>query len=170
VAKEIPAGSTDPWLEALAFHLLRKHAATEGDAALESDSGKIGATAALRFCPGTHRRNHARQRRAQEIQKAKVSTDRLDAAAVFRALRTELQELHDAREVFTGSSPGDARDVRTSGDRASFADAAMSERQYHTKNCSSVTTEQTKMKAAIIAAPPRAGRSDAGIFRNRQKA
>src|SRR6266403_1413982 len=54
VAKEIPAGSTDPWLKALAFHLLRKHAATEGDAALESDSGKIGATAALRFCPGTH--------------------------------------------------------------------------------------------------------------------
>src|SRR6267142_669751 len=70
------------------------------------------------------------------------------------------------------SSPEAARAMpvtsRTSGDRASFADAAMSERQYHTKNCSSVTTEQTRMKAAIIAAGIKisqgiTGRKDAEI-------
>src|SRR5712692_5767198 len=42
----------------------------------------------------------------------------------------------------------------TSGERACFEDAAMSDRQYETKNCSSKITEQTKMIAAIIVGSP----------------
>ena len=101
----------DVWFEELAFHLLRKHAAAEGNTALKGYGGKIRALATLRVGPRAHRRNHACQGRAQEVQKAKVSANRLDASAVFRAFRTELQELHDAREVLAGSSPGDASDI-----------------------------------------------------------
>ena len=97
--------------EELTFHLLREHAAAEGDAAFEGDGGKICAMAALRFRPGVHRRNHACQGRAQETQETEVRADRLNAAAVFRALRTELQELHDAGEVFSRSRTGNAGNV-----------------------------------------------------------
>src|SRR5437899_1163875 len=42
----------------------------------------------------------------------------------------------------------------TSGESARFEDAAMSDRQYETKNCSSKIMEQTRMIAAIIAGSP----------------
>src|ERR1700752_4358097 len=46
----------------------------------------------------------------------------------------------------------------TSGERACLADAAIRERQKDTKNCSNKTTEQTRMRAAIIGAPPPAAK------------
>src|SRR5229473_4765835 len=47
----------------------------------------------------------------------------------------------------------------TSAERTCFEDAAMSERQYETKNCSNAAAEKTKMTLAIIGAPRRAGRA-----------
>src|SRR5467141_826929 len=110
VAKKT-AGQAGCQSEVLRVHLLREHVPAEGDAALQGDRGEIGALSAFRFRPGAHRRNDPSNRRAQEIQEAKISVDRLDAVAVFRAFRTELQKLHDTFEIIAGSESLDPRNV-----------------------------------------------------------
>jgi hypothetical protein len=95
----------------LAFHLLGEHAAAESDAALEGDGGKVSAAAALGFRPGLHGRNQPRNGCAHETEKAEVSADSLNAAAIFRTLGTKLQELHNASEVFSGCGAGNASDI-----------------------------------------------------------
>jgi hypothetical protein len=101
----------EPTARQLAFHLLGEHAAAESDAALKSDGGKVSATAALRVRPGLHRGDQPRHGRAYETEKAEVGADGLDAAAILGPLGTEMQELHDAREVFSGSGAWNARNV-----------------------------------------------------------
>src|SRR5258706_13263312 len=110
VAKKI-AGQAGCQSEVLRVHLLREHVPAEGDAALQGDRGEVGALSAFRFRPGVHRRKNPSNRRAQEIQEAEIDVDRLDAVAVFRAFRAELQKLHDTFEIITGSKPLDPRYV-----------------------------------------------------------
>src|SRR3984893_17656499 len=100
-----------PKSEVLGVHLLCEHVPAEGDAALQGDRGEIGALSAFRFRPGAHRRNDTSNRRAQEVQETEIGVDRLDAVAVFRTFRTELQKLHDTFEIITGSESLDPRNV-----------------------------------------------------------
>src|SRR5712691_12235253 len=100
-----------PSNELSGVHLLREHVPAEGDAALQGDRGEIGALSAFRFHPSPHRGNQPRKRRAQETQEAEIGADRLDAVAVFRAFRTELQKLHDALEIIARSGPQDTCNV-----------------------------------------------------------
>jgi len=74
-------------------------------------SREIGAVSAFQFRPALHGRNNPSKRGSQEIQEAEIGANRLDAVAVFRAFRAELQKLHDALEIVTGSQPLDARNV-----------------------------------------------------------
>src|SRR6266704_2253055 len=107
-----------PRKEVSAVHLLREHIPAEGDAALQGDCGEVRTLSAFRFRPGPHGRNNPSKRGPQEIQEAEIGSDRLDAVAVFRALRTELQKLHHALEIITGSDPLDARNVLDLGREA----------------------------------------------------
>jgi len=93
------------------IHLLRQHVPAEGDAALQGDRGKVGAVAAFRFRPGPHRWDNPRKGRAHEAQQAEIGANGLDAVSVFRALRAELQELHNTFEVIAGSGSLNARHV-----------------------------------------------------------
>src|SRR5260370_15361447 len=111
VEKETAGRSRMAGNEVSGVHLLREHVPAEGNAALQGDRGKIGALSAFRLRPGMHRRNQPSNRRAQEIQEAEIGADRLDAVAVFRAFRAELQKLHDTSEIITGRDPLDARNV-----------------------------------------------------------
>src|SRR5258708_1023884 len=101
VAKETPGQDRMPWNEVSGVHLLCEHVPAEGNAALQGDRGEIGALSAFRFRPGMHRRNRPRNRRAEEAQETEIGADRLDAIAVFRAFRAEMQKLHDAFEIIT---------------------------------------------------------------------
>ncbi len=121
VAKEIVRQRrVKPRKEVSAVHLLREHIPAEGDAALQGDCGEVRTLSAFRFRPGPHGRNNPSKRGPQEIQEAEIGSDRLDAVAVFRALRTELQKLHHALEIITGSDPLDARNVLDLGRENSF--------------------------------------------------
>src|SRR5689334_7182364 len=57
----------------------------------------------------------------------------------------------------------------TSGDNACFAETAMMERQYQKKNCKKSAAEQTRMIAAIIAAPPQGVQAPAALLHSRAR-
>ena len=84
-----------------------------------------------------------------------VDADGANLAAIFGPVRAEQQELDDPWEVLAGGrrrEPGDILNFRREDVVA--VDAAITDRQYGTKNCRKKTIEQPRMIAAIIGAPP----------------
>lgn len=95
----------------LGFQLLGKHVSTERNAAFESYRRKIGTLPAFSFRPGAQCRNKSRYGGANKAQEAEVGSDSLNTIAVFRAVRTELQELNDPRKIFAARGAFNACDV-----------------------------------------------------------
>jgi len=93
---------------------LGEKVAAEGDAAIESDGRKVGATAALGFDPRTAGRYKARQICSNKVEQAEIGADSADCAAILRSIRAQVQELGDAGKVLAGGSmrqPGDIENL-----------------------------------------------------------
>ena len=71
---------------ALDFDLLRQHIAAESDAPIQGDRCKVRALAPLAFRPGAQGRRCFCQRRSHQVQQPEISSNRPNAAAIFRAL------------------------------------------------------------------------------------
>src|SRR5258708_5489567 len=97
--KEIRAGKK------LGTHLLRKQVPAEGDTASQRNRGKVGTLPALDFRPRQKCRNDPSQGGTQKVEEVEVGIDGANLAAIVGACRAELQELHHAQEILTGSGP-----------------------------------------------------------------
>lgn len=98
-------------MEESSVNLLGEHVAAKGDAPLQSDGCKIRTMAPLRLGPGLHGGNQSGDSGSQKAQHAEISADCLDALAILWPFRTQIEELHDAIEVFAGRSSLYAGDV-----------------------------------------------------------
>ncbi len=78
----------------LSVHLLREHIPAERDTSVQGHRRKVSTLAAFHLRPVNQRRYNARHCRAQKGQQAEISVNGANAAAVFGALRAELQELN----------------------------------------------------------------------------
>lgn len=78
-----------------------EHIPAEGDAAFESYSGEIRALPAFRIRPCAQGRNDPGQRGADKSQEVEIGANGLNPAAIFRPVRTELQQLNNSSEILT---------------------------------------------------------------------
>src|SRR5271168_2818828 len=104
----------------LRVHLLGQHVPAEGNSAVEGDCRKIRALRALEFGPGLDRRHYASERGAKKTDEAVVRADGLHAAAFFRTLWAEVQELNNTREVVPACALGEPGDVLHFGRQSLF--------------------------------------------------
>lgn len=85
----------------LRLQLLGEHVSTEGDAAFESHSREISTLAAFRLRPCAQGRDDSCNGGANKAEETEVGPNSLNPAAIFRAVRTEMQELNYASEILT---------------------------------------------------------------------
>src|SRR5690242_15044153 len=85
--------------EAILLHLLGKQITAESDAPPQNYCGEVTALCAFLVGPRLERRGNASDCGAKQAEQPIVQGHRADAAAFVGTVRTELQNLNDAREV-----------------------------------------------------------------------
>jgi len=99
----------------LRFDLLSEQVAAEGDAAIQSNGGKVGATAAFALGPAANRGRDAPANCLQEVKHSEVSANRANLTAIFGPIGAEPEELDHPTEVFSRGrrrKPSDVLDFR----------------------------------------------------------
>ena len=99
----------------LRVDLLREHVAAEGDSTVKGNGRKVSTLSAFHLGPSLQRRDDARHGGADDVQQAEVKINGAYASAFFRAFRTKVQKLDNAREVFASGRVGNAGNIANLG-------------------------------------------------------
>src|SRR5208282_5883113 len=91
--------------------MLCQHFAAEGDAAIQSNGGKVRASRPLTLRPGNQGRNDPTEDALSHTDHRVIEAHSFKAGPIFRSLWAQLQELHDAGEVLTRGQGTYAGDV-----------------------------------------------------------